>query len=369
MSDSSVGVVTVSYNGLDHLRHFVSALEATSATDPVDRLLVVNNASTDGTGEWLDTRGIETITLGENNGFAKPNNLGIRHLADCNFVAILNNDTAVEEGWLAPLLEVLQREPSAVMTGAVLTDWSGERLDFGGGVVSYTGHAHHLSEQEIPPRTQPARRALFACGGAALVRRETFLSLGGFDEDFFAYFEDVDFGWRAWLAGYEVWIAYGSRVRHRHQGTASRLPFPPRMRLYERNALATVLKNYGDDTVWQACAGALLSLFARSVAYSPLDVGDFAVGGSLPPQAPPEPESVISGSSAAQLLAVEDIAHGWDLWMGKRASVQALRRRPDRDILPLFGDFAVPPLLDNPAYEAAHRAVIQALGIDEMCRE
>lgn len=370
MSDSSVGVVTVSYNGLDHLRHFVSSLEATSSTDPVDRLVVIDNASTDGTSEWLNDRGIETISLAENNGFAAPNNLGIRHLAECDFVAILNNDTSVEAGWLAPLLEVLHREPSAVMTGAVLIDWSGQRLDFGGGVVSYSGHAHHLPAQDIPSRTTPPRKMLFACGGAALIRREVFLSLGGFDEDFFAYFEDVDFGWRAWLAGYEVWLAPASRVRHRHQGTASRLPFPPRMRLYERNALATVLKNYGDDAIWRACAGSLLSLFARAAAYSPsFDGAAFTVSDRLPAEAPPEPETAISALSAAQLLAVEDIVAEWDLWMGKRASVQALRRRQDNEILPLFGDFTIPPLLGNSTYESAHQAVIRALRIEEMWRE
>ena len=363
MTDPRVGVVTVTYNGIDHLRHFFDALDATADSDRVHRVVVVDNASTDASVEWLRARGVETLQLAKNEGFARPNNLGIRHLIDCDFVAILNNDTSVEEGWLPPLTEVLTKNPAAVMAGAVLTDWSGERLDFAGGVVSYTGHAHHLQGEAVPPRSTPPMRALFVCGGAALVRRELFLSLGGFDEDFFAYFEDVDFGWRAWLAGYEVWLAPSSRVRHRHQGTASRLPFPPRMRLYERNALASVIKNYGDEVVWRACAGAILSLFARAAAYSSFDTSPFLVTGDLPHEAPPDPAVAVTGLSAAQLLALEDIANTWDLWMGKRAEVQALRRRPDAEILPLFGDATVPPLLGNQDYDEAHRAVIDALFI------
>jgi GT2 family glycosyltransferase len=366
VTDPRVGVVTVTYNGLDHLGHFFAALEATAGSDPVHRVAVVDNASTDASREWLAGKGVETLCLAENRGFASPNNLGIRHLADCEYVAILNNDTSVEPGWLLPLVEVLSEHPSAAMAGAVLTDWTGERLDFAGGILSYTGHAHHARDEDLPPRSLQPRKALFVCGGAALVRREVFLSLGGFDEDFFAYFEDVDFGWRAWLAGYEVWLVPRSRVRHRHQGTSSRLPFPPRMRLYERNALAAVIKNYGDDTVWRACAGSLLSLFARAAAYSAFDGTPFEVSGGLPTVAPREPSTAVSGISMAQLLAMEDILGAWDLWMGKRAQVQALRRRPDADILPLFGDFSVPPLLGNPAYEAAHKAVMDALSIETM---
>lgn len=367
MTDRRVGVVTVTYNGLDHLRSFFDALDATASSDPFDRLVVVDNASTDGTKEWLDSRGVETLHLAANEGFARPNNLGIRHLADCEFVAILNNDTSVEAGWRSPLERVLAEHPKAVMAGAVLTDWSGQTVDFAGGVVSYAGHAHQLGCPDLPPLTDPPRRALFVCGGAAMVRRETFLALGGFDEDFFAYFEDVDFGWRAWLAGYDIWLVPGARVRHRHQGTSSRLPFPPRMRLYERNALAAVVKNYGDETVWQACAGALLSVFARAAAYSSFDRSPFEVGGDLPTHAPQEPRVAISSLSAAQLLAVQDIADAWDLWMGKRAEVQAMRRRSDSEILPLFGDRAVPPLLGNPAYEVAHETIMAALRIERTC--
>ena len=124
------------------------------------------------------------------------------------------------------------------------------------------------------------------------MRRDLFLRLGGFDQDFFAYFEDVDFGWRAWLAGYRITLVTSSVVRHRHQGTAARLPFPPRMHLYERNALASVIKNYGDEAVWSAVASSLFALFARAASYSEFDRAPFRPPKSLPNSRPDESHSM-----------------------------------------------------------------------------
>jgi GT2 family glycosyltransferase len=359
--------VTVSYNGLDHLQEFVPALLESDYPAERIRLLVVDNASSDGTAEWLSARGIETIRLDENQGFAYPNNLGIRQLAECEFVALLNNDTRVEPHWLQPLVNALESDPSIAMAGAVLSNWDGDAVDFSGGVVSFTGHAHQLLEgKTLPPAEDEPKDALFVCCGATLLRRDLFLRLGGFDNDFFAYFEDVDFGWRAWLAGYRIVLVTSSVVRHRHQGTAARLPFPPRMHLYERNALASVIKNYGDEKVWTAAAGSLLALFSRVAAYSKFDVSPFLPPEPLPASCPNERPGVLSGLSAAQLLAAENIARHWDLWMAKRATVQAIRKREDEEFFHLFGDFGVPPLLGDPGYAALHNTILDVMGISDL---
>jgi GT2 family glycosyltransferase len=367
VSIPTVGVVTVSHNGLDHLQEFVPALWESDYPREKIRLLVVDNASSDGSAEWLKEQAIDTVYLNANQGFAYPNNLGVQKLDECEFIALLNNDTRVESNWLSPLVEALESNPSIAMAGAVLANWSGDAVDFSGGVVSYTGHAHHLREGEaLPPAEDTPKDTLFVCGGAALLRRDLFLRLGGFDQDFFAYFEDVDFGWRAWLAGYRVVLVTSSVVRHRHQGTAARLPFPPRMRLYERNALASIIKNYGSETVWTAVAGSLLALFARAAAYSEFDVASFLPPEPLPSSPPDEHHTILSGLSAAQLLAAEDIAQQWDLWMAKRAAVQALRKREDEEFSHLFGDFAVPPLLDHPEYTGLHDTIIDTLGVSRL---
>ena len=366
MTGPSLGVVTVTHNGLDHLKSFIPAFRQHTRGGNVSvRLLVIDNASTDGTDEWLRRQNIETIRLDSNQGFAKPNNLGIEKLHDCEYIALLNNDTQVTEDWYNPLLEAITEDESIVATGAILTDWSGDKIDFDGGVVSFSGHAHQSNQGKSISTIDPTNReVLFVCGGAMLIRRSLFLKLGGFDEDFFAYFEDVDFGWRAWMAGYRIILVPASRVMHRHQGTAGRLPFPPRMRLYERNALCTVLKNYDDDHLWPALSASLLALYERMAAYSSFDYHGLIPPDPLPPKAPAEGNYAISGLSGAQLLGVADLAHQWDFWMGKRSITQKIRKRSDRELFPLFGDMAIPPLLGDEAYARVHRLIVDYLHMD-----
>jgi len=366
MTRPTLGVVTVTHDGLDHLKSFIPALRQNTRESTVSlKLLVIDNASSDGTEEWLRNQKIDTLRFDSNQGFAKPNNLGVERLHDCEYVALLNNDTRVCDGWYEPLVEAIQEDESIVAAGAILTDWSGEKIDFDGGVVSFSGHAHQSNQgKPVSMITPDNRDALFVCGGAMLVRRSLFLRLGGFDEDFFAYFEDVDFGWRARMAGYRIVLVPESRVMHRHQGTAGRLPFPPRMRLYERNALCTVLKNYDDNHLWPALSASLLALYERMASYSAFDYQGLLPPDPLPPKAPAEGNYAISGLSGAQLLAVADLAHQWDFWMRKRQITQAMRRKPDYDLFPLFGDMDIPPLLGDETYAEVHRIIIDHMHMD-----
>jgi len=365
MTPSTLGVVTVTHNGLDHLKSFVPALTKHTSDEWPLRLLVIDNASTDGTDEWLKNQNIETIRLDSNHGFAQPNNLGVEKLDDCEYVALLNNDTQVCNGWSTPMIEALNADPSIVAAGALLTDWTGEKIDFAGGVVSFSGHAHQTNQgKPVSIIDSGNREVLFVCGGAMIVRRSLFLELGGFDPDFFAYFEDVDFGWRAWMAGYRIVLTTASRVMHRHQGTAGRLPFPPRMRLYERNALCTVLKNYEESYLWPALAASLLAVYERMAAYSSFDYRGLIPSDPLPPKAPAEGNYAISALSGAQLLAVADLAEQWDFWMQKRTITQQMRKKADRDLFPLFGDMAIPPLLGDETYAKIHRLIVENMHLD-----
>jgi hypothetical protein len=81
---------------------------------------------------------------------------------------------------------------------------------------------------------------LFACGCAMLIDRAVFVDAGGWDEGTFAYYEDVELGWRLNLLGHAIWFAPGAVVRHKHHGTSGRWAEPPRIRLYERNSLRMV---------------------------------------------------------------------------------------------------------------------------------
>ena len=136
-------------------------------------------------------------------------------------------------------------DPEVACTGAKILDWDGQYVDFVAAVVSYYGFAFQLHYRSRDVFDTPGP-LLFACGGAMLVRRAVFLAAGGFDEDYFIYFEDVDFGWRLWLMGYQITFAPKAIVYHRLHATMDNFSNFRKWLLFERNALVTVLKNYDD---------------------------------------------------------------------------------------------------------------------------
>ncbi len=99
---------------------------------------------------------------------------------------------------------------------------------------------------------------LFPCGAAMLVDRETFLNAGGWDEGTFAYYEDVELGWRLWLLGEEVWLVPQATVFHKHHGTSGRWSEVSRVRLYERNALRMLYTHLERENLERVLPAALL---------------------------------------------------------------------------------------------------------------
>ena len=116
------------------------------------------------------------------------------------------------------------------------------------------GFQHHIG---APARLTPGRESplLFACGAAMLVARDVFLDAGGWDEGTFAYYEDVELGWRLWLLGHQVWFAPNAVIYHKHHGTSGRWAEPPRLRLLERNALRMVYTHLEPATLARTLSG------------------------------------------------------------------------------------------------------------------
>src|SRR6202049_2320398 len=224
-----VSVAILSWNGRHHLETCLEALS--QQHDPgVDwDVLVLDNGSTDGTGAWLRARypegrlasppaspRLRVLESPVNLGFCAGNNRLVA--AASGDVAFLNNDTRPDRGWLAALVRALAGAPSdvAAVSGKIV-DWDGERLDFGRGVMTFDGHAFQLDfRRPLGSARVPARgeELLFACGGNMLIRRASFLAVGGFDESYFAYLEDVDLGWRLWSGGERVVFEPARVVAH-----------------------------------------------------------------------------------------------------------------------------------------------------------
>ncbi len=251
----SVTVAILSWNGRQHLEVCLAALR--KQHDPGVRweTLVLDNGSHDDTVRWLREHHAEVRVIESpvNLGFCR----GVNRLvaaSDSDAVALLNNDTRPQEDWLAALVESLASadEDVAAVSGKIV-DWPGKRLDFGRGVMTFDGHAFQqdyrrpLAQADVPAA---GSELLFACGGNMLIRRKAFIEAGGFDDDYFAYLEDVDLGWRLWACGQRVLFAPDAVVHHRSMATSDLLGGHNRGFLFERNAFLTAYKNY-EPGLWE----------------------------------------------------------------------------------------------------------------------
>ncbi|RPJ78997.1 MAG: glycosyltransferase, partial [Acidobacteria bacterium] len=220
-SQPSVSVVILTALGSRYLPACLDSLRAQSY--PADRIevLVVDNGSAEDPSQQVRARfpGARVIRLGRNTGFCAGNNAGARE-ASARYLLFLNDDTRSDPGLVAALVKAAA-DHGAAAAGARILSWDGSRVDFAGGGMNFYGKGFQSDVGAAhPERYSDDRPILFACGAAMLVDREVFLSVGGFDEDLFAYYEDLALGWRLWLAGHEVWFAGSAVVYHVHHGTS-----------------------------------------------------------------------------------------------------------------------------------------------------
>ena len=353
----TVSVLVLNLNGRNHLESCLPSLQSQTYSRDGFEIVVVDNGSTDGSLELVREchPHVRIIVYGHNRGFAEAYN-SAAGLCRTDFVAFLNNDTRVASDWLAELVAAAGRH-AATSVASKIVDWDGERIDFAGGILSFVGHAWQRDAGQPATRPYSEDRLLFACGGSMLVRRKAFLDAGGFDPEFFAYFEDVDLGWRLSLLGHTTVFAPSAVTYHRLHGTAARWSLPPRLRLYERNALMMIYKNYEDETLARVLPVAIALAAARACTYTPLDPGTFAFGQPIPDRIGLSPRTI------AHLIGLEDFASRLPALAKKRTEIQRCRRRSDAELLPLFMD---PLRLHElgPVYEQLARTLMAEFEID-----
>lgn len=245
MAQTLVSVVIVNWNGRHLLGECLDSLLA-RIIDGVE-IVLVDNGSRDGSGEYVRMRypDVKVLELPENLGFAGGNNAGIR-IASGKYIALLNNDTRVDQDWIANLLAAAETSPPAIGMWAskILSYDHPEILDNVGLLLYPDGSARgkgRLDADQGQYDTQ--QEALFPSGCAALYRREMLDEIGVFDEEFFAYADDVDLGLRARLAGWGCVYVPTARVYHKYSSSSSAYS-PLKAFLVERNRIWVLLKYY-----------------------------------------------------------------------------------------------------------------------------
>ncbi len=332
-----VSVIVPTFDGREFLAECLPGLRAQSL--PLDQfeIVVVDNGSTDGTAEWLGAEYPATVVvrLSENLGFAEGVNRGAA-IAKGELLVFLNNDTFPEPDFLAELIEAAGGADPPDCVAARILNWEGDGIEFGGASLNVFGFgAQHSSWQPRFSETKAGDPLPFACGGAMLIRADAFRDLGGFDPDYFAYYEDVDLGWRLWLSGRRVVYAPAAEVRHRRHATGERFSTTWRHFHWYRNALLTLIKNSDEELLPHLLPFAFIAFFqrigalyhsaAQASAAGDVEQAQFLLG------------SAVGGADGISWI-LDHLEAVWD----KRRSVQALRRVPDRalaDILDIRLDF------------------------------
>ena len=279
-----MSLVVLNWNGREFLDTCLDSLERLDYPEDRLELVLCDNGSTDGSVEHVRARHprFRIVALDHNHGFAEGNNLGAKEGQAGEWVGFLNNDMEVPADWLQRLLTPLDTRPDLACLASRIVSWDGGTIDFIGGGVNFQGHGLQLDHDAPSSPHDVARPLLFACGGAMLVRRRLFLDVGGFDPAYFAFFEDVDLGWRLNLLGHDVWYEPAATVRHRHHGTARRFPVHQLRVLSERNALYTIIKNYDDANLALVLPVALMLLNEKALLMAGMDPSRFRVDGPLP---------------------------------------------------------------------------------------
>jgi GT2 family glycosyltransferase len=235
-----------------------------------DKICLIDNGSTNGSLEYVRRHypSIKLIRFSRNFGFAEAYNRAVKMVEE-EFVVFLNNDVEVGRGWLRELRRLTQRSPKLAAGGSKILFFKRRDLvNHAGGKLVPIGGGLDIGLLTYEKKHDSRPRPVGCVSGASMiVRREVFLRLGGFDSDFFAYFEDVDFCWRAWLNGYEVLLIPSSRVYHKLSATMGPLLTPQRLSLGERNRLQTMLKNLEWINVVNGLFVTVLYNFVRIVGF------------------------------------------------------------------------------------------------------
>ena len=239
-------VIIPNINGKGWLKDSIESIYAQTEQDFA--LIVVDNGSTD---ESLDLArsysarpNFTLIENGRNTGFSHAVNQGIA-LAQSEYVALFNNDAFAEPEWLAELLAAAEQDKKIfAVQSLMIRHFEQELADDAGDYVTWMGFACKTGDGRRASRYNRPRRIFSACGGAALYRKSILDEIGGFDENFFAYFEDVDLSWRANNAGYKNIFCPSARCYHICGASTGAVRYNAfKSRQSGRNSLLLPLKN------------------------------------------------------------------------------------------------------------------------------
>lgn len=249
--DARVALLIVNYHSARVLRRCLQCVRNQKAA--VAQIIIVDNGDENGVLDFIAVDYPECMVISANNiGFAAANNLALGQAFECEWVALLNPDAFPETDWLQELLAAAQRHPNVDVFSShlvmaddpLLTDGDGDSYHISG----WAGRINH----QLPTSISRRNNEVFSpCGAAAMYRHKALLDVGGFDENFFCYFEDVDLGFRLRLRGHRCLQVTAAVVSH-VGGSSSAASEMSDFSLYHghRNLVWTFVKNMPSYLFW-----------------------------------------------------------------------------------------------------------------------
>ncbi len=359
-----VSVILVNYKGADDTITCLKYFDGIDWPRDAFELIVVDNDSQDGSVEAIRAAVPHAIVVdaGANTGFAGGCNLGVAHSSG-EYVAFINNDARPDRGWIRAAVEAFESDPTIGAVASKVLDWSGELIDYADGSLTWYGMGYKR-EAEKPDSDEfnTPKDVLFGTGAAMFVRAELYREVGGFDERFFMFYEDVDLGWRLNILGWRMRYVPTSVAFHKHHVTMKKFGNFRETYLLERNALMSMYKNLDDESLAKALPAAMALAVRRSLARTETDAT------TLDLQRSPGGDDI--GTIEVQKMAltgpyaIDYFTENLATLTASRDHLQKARRRTDRDVFPLFRH-AIEAAYAIEGYNSAHDVLIKAFGIAE----
>ncbi len=331
----SVSVVILSYNSKENLIEFIPSLISQKYHN--FEIIVVDNASTDGSEEFIRTNypKIKVVQTEQNLGYAAGNNAGFE-VAQGEYIVVVNPDTVADPEWLAELIKPLESDPTiAATTSKILIYYQKDRINTCANTNHHTGltFCRGLNKLASEFNNYQAVGAVSGCSFA--IRSDMLKNINGFDPDFFLYQEDADLSWRIRFAGGKIMYVPESVIYHKFK-----LSILPGKEFYlERNRYLILLKNFDSKT--------LLLLLPALVVTEIVTMGHAALNG---------PKYIKS-----KLLAYIWIIQNIKSILTKRHETLSKKRITDREIFRLL-DWRIPfeQVIKNPIMNRTAGAVFNS---------